>query len=777
MIYYIAPNSSGKGDGSSWANAASLSSLSSLVEKASGGDTIYLRADAGSYTVNRSINLNHGGSDGAPITIKGVDVNGNAMDATFVGSRAAVYSPTAAQGSEVFRINNGADNLTLENMTFKAVSTAIRVTGDVENLHISNMTANNVDRFFENYATSGQKTATISGLTITDVDVTGFAKGVIRLQYDTHDVLIDKVSGDSQFIDGANFAIGVALGGTVHDVLIRNTQMGNIRDTTNAYYNGDGFSAEADVYNLRIENSRAFNNTDSGFDIKSQSTVLVNVEAEGNTRNYRFWSDVVVENAISKNPVYHGGIGTSANIWMLGSNDVKLTNVTIDDSASTNWLFHADRTGGSLTLDNVVTMNSNLLTRVKLEDIMVLGKAQVYVEPSKQAVDSEVSALLTQFGISTADRRLMSGNSGDNDLQAGSDTRYVFSGQGNDRLVDSSSVKMLAGGSGDDIYVVGQQGTIVHELANGGTDTVETSLSSYRMAANIERLVYTGTESFTAHGNELANTIIGGDKADRLTGGGGSDVIRGGKGDDIVRGGDGNDQLDGGPGNDTLDGDEGNDSISSGAGDDTARGGAGNDKITGDSGNDAVVGDVVDLTAKFGPAGKDHLEGNDGNDTLYGDALTISGGVASDDNLFGGAGDDILFGDAIRATRGSVMGNDFLYGGDGNDRLYGDLKEVTAGVAGGTNWLEGGNGNDRLYGGSGKDTFAFNADEQGDDLVYGFTQTGSARDVIALSGFNSSFADLEISYSRGNAVIDLGGNQTVTVMGTTSLTADDFVFI
>lgn len=49
--------------------------------------------------------------------------------------------------------------------------------------------------------------------------------------------------------------------------------------------------------------------------------------------------------------------------------------------------------------------------------------------------------------------------------------------------------------------------------------------------------------------------------------------------------------------------------------------------------------------------------------------------------------------------------------------------------------------------------------------------------MIPLSGFNSSFADLEISYSRGNAIIDLGGDQTVTVMGTTSLTADDFVFI
>lgn len=774
MIYYVAPNSTGTGNGSSWANAASLSSLSTLVEKASGGDTIYLRADAGSYTIKSAINLYAGGDKGAPITIKGVDVNGNAMDASFVGSRAAVFATTADQGSEVFRINKGADNLAFENMAFQSVSTAFRATGDISNLAISNVTADNVNRFFENYATSGQKTATISGLTITDVDVTGFAKGVIRLQYDTNNVLIDKVTGDSKFTDGANFAIGVALDGTAHDVLIRNTKMGNIRDTTNAYYNGDGFATEENVYNVRIENSSAFNNTDGGFDIKSKSTVLSNVEADGNTRNYRFWSDVVVENAVSKNPVHHGGTGSSANFWVYGTNNVTLTNVKVDDSSSANWLFDAHKSGGSLALNNVVVMNSNLLTRVSLNGVTVSGAATVDGAPSAPPADTEITSLLTKLGIGAGDTRVMSGNSGNDDLQAGADTRYLFTGQGNDRLADSSAVKILAGGSGDDTYVIKNQKTVIQEVENGGEDTIHTSLSLFGMADYVENLVYTGTDKFVAKGNNQANTIIGGDKADQLSGLGGSDQIRAGNGDDKVFGGDGNDFIDGGLGDDTLDGDDGDDAITASGGNDTVRGGVGNDRVSGDAGNDTLVGDIGTLTGK---GGNDHIEGNDGNDSLYGDAMMISGGKGADDYLLGGAGDDILYGDAARATAGSVMGNDFLYGGDGNDFLYGDLKFDIARVTGGTNWLEGGNGNDQLFGGSGQDTFAFNADEQGNDIINWFSRAEGARDLIALSGFEGGFADLEIAYSRGKAVINLGDDHTVTVMGTTSLTADDFIFI
>lgn len=779
MIYYIAPTASGKGDGSSLANAATLSSLSALVEKAGPGDSILLLADRGNYTVTAPINLSAGGSADAPITIRGVDSDGNAMAATFVGNRADVYSPTAAQGPEVFRINAGADNLSFADVAFQAVNTAFHVTGAISNLTIDGATASNVNRFLDDYATAGQSNATISGLQISDVTVTGFAKGVIRLQYDTHDVVLDGVNGDSQFTDGANFAIGVSLGGTVHDVVVRNSSMGNVRDTTNVYYNGDGFATEAGAYDILFENVRAYNNTDAGFDIKSSSTTLVDTVSEGNTRNYRFWSDVTATGISSIEPAYHGGTGQASNFWIAGGNVVTLTDAIIADSSASSWLYDAEKSGARLVLDNVVSLYSATLSRVDLNGSTIVGNTTL-AETADIPVPKggEISGQLATYGIDIADSRLLTGGSSDDILHALSGQRYVFAGEGNDVLSDSATVKMLAGGSGDDSYVVHYGMSAVQESTDGGYDTVHTTLARFSLSDNVEKLVYDGTGAFTGFGNDGGNDLSGGDGNDTLYGRGGEDALRGGRGNDTLRGGDGSDYLDGNVGNDLLEGDAGNDLISSGAGDDVARGGSGDDSMSGDSGNDTLIGDLVTLSAGGEAAGKDYMEGNDGNDILYGDALTLTAKAAgSDDYLLGGSGDDILFGDALTAGSGAKMGNDHLYGGDGNDRLYGDAKTAASSVIGGSNWLEGGNGDDRLYGGSGVDIYAFNKGEQGADIISGFGQGTKAHDQIRLAGYGTDYTALDIEYSGGNAIVHLDAHQSVTVLGVSHLGASDFLLV
>ncbi|CDZ43367.1 Hypothetical protein, partial CDS, partial [Neorhizobium galegae bv. officinalis] len=51
---------------------------------------------------------------------------------------------------------------------------------------------------------------------------------------------------------------------------------------------------------------------------------------------------------------------------------------------------------------------------------------------------------------------------------------------------------------------------VVTELANEGSDTVQTGLAALTLAVNVENLVYTGSGNFAGTGNALANTIIGG---------------------------------------------------------------------------------------------------------------------------------------------------------------------------------------------------------------------------------------------------------------------------
>ena len=63
----------------------------------------------------------------------------------------------------------------------------------------------------------------------------------------------------------------------------------------------------------------------------------------------------------------------------------------------------------------------------------------------------------------------------------------------------------------------------VTELASQGTDTIETSLASFSLAAltAVENLTYTGTGNFAGTGNALNNTIRGGIGNDTLNGGAG----------------------------------------------------------------------------------------------------------------------------------------------------------------------------------------------------------------------------------------------------------------
>ena len=61
---------------------------------------------------------------------------------------------------------------------------------------------------------------------------------------------------------------------TVHDVIIERVTMDNARDTLHEYWNGDGFVAEAGVYDLLFVDTSASGNTDAGYDIKASNVQL-----------------------------------------------------------------------------------------------------------------------------------------------------------------------------------------------------------------------------------------------------------------------------------------------------------------------------------------------------------------------------------------------------------------------------------------------------------------------------------------------------------------------
>ncbi len=117
----------------------------------------------------------------------------------------------------------------------------------------------------------------------------------------------------------------------------------------------------------------------------------------------------------------------------------------------------------------------------------------------------------------------------------------------------------MDGGKGNDIYYVYDDGDIVVEKNNGGTDLVFSSIN-YVLGKYVENLTLVeGSDALSGTGNNSDNIIIGNSNDNMLYGLGGNDELYGLGGNDTLDGGAGDDTLDGGAGNDLIDGGDGTD--------------------------------------------------------------------------------------------------------------------------------------------------------------------------------------------------------------------------
>jgi Ca2+-binding RTX toxin-like protein len=275
-------------------------------------------------------------------------------------------------------------------------------------------------------------------------------------------------------------------------------------------------------------------------------------------------------------------------------------------------------------------------TLVLFGDDVGIERVVIGTGTGAQAVSTGRGALNVDASLVQNDLEMV-GNAGANRLTGTAFGDTIDGGAGNDRIDGGSGTDLMRGGTGNDTYVVDNAGDITLELANAGTDTVESSIS-WTLAANIERLVLTGDTDIDGTGNDLNNTLTGNGGNNTLTGAGGNNTMYGLGGDDtyVV------DSV-----GDRVFETQGASSRVDAGGVDTVR--ASVNFTLGNFVENLVLTGSADVNGN-GNALDNEIAGNTGNNRLD--------GKAGDDTLDGGGGNDVLIGG---------LGNDVLTGGAGDD--------------------------------------------------------------------------------------------------------------
>jgi len=384
------------------------------------------------------------------------------------------------------------------------------------------------------------------------------------------------------------------------------------------------------------------------------------------------------------------------------------------------------------------------------------------IEAVNNDVDTVISKIDYTLNNTNIENLVLTGSA--NLTATGSSAANKITGNdGNNRINGLGGADTMSGGKGDDTYDVDDVNDQVIENPDEGVDTVIVNVSGYKLADNVEKLVFASTlttNGASAYGSAGDNEITGNASANYLSGLDGDDALYGLAGDDSLEGGAGDDTLDGGAGDDKLWGGSGNDTYVFGHG-------YGNDVID-------LWGDGQDrVRLKAGVRASEISFSVDANGWLVlklGDNSTLTI-MKGDQPVTMGEQLNFCLYDGTLIPRPdqvfSITGDNQLTGTSGNESLLGQR---------GNDTLDGGGGNDTLMGGNGDDVYAVDGGDrvieyadEGYDVVnssVNFYLTGTQVEELNLTG-KAVFAegndlDNKLTGTDGDNIIDgLAGADTM----------------
>lgn len=393
------------------------------------------------------------------------------------------------------------------------------------------------------------------------------------------------------------------------------------------------------------------------------------------------------------------------------------------------------------------------------DDIYVADSvADIVIETAGNG-DDTIKSFVTRILGTEVERLHLQGGA---DVNATGNTlaNELFGNSGNNVVNGMTGGDSMAGGGGNDTYIVDNLGDIVTELFGEGADTVQSAVS-FILGAEIENLILTGKPLLSGTGNDLANALTGNVAANSLTGGLGDDTLNGGIGADVMTGGDGDDVY-------FIDNAKDIVAELAGEGSDTVN------SIFSVDLNSAAFLDI-DHLALIGAAAALGIGNGDGNLLKGNAAANTLDGRSGGDTMQGGAGNDTYVVDAIgdEVLELAKGGADLVKSGvtfdlgvaahleiehltlTGTDAIDGSgngFANILTGNAG-DNRLNGKSGNDRMIGGGGNDTYV--VDSTKDIVIEG---AGGGDDTLLSFVTRVLGAEFERLHLQGSLSINGVGN-------------------
>lgn len=214
----------------------------------------------------------------------------------------------------------------------------------------------------------------------------------------------------------------------------------------------------------------------------------------------------------------------------------------------------------------IVSSNEDGFIEIVTSSYAVISRVEVQANlpeflnatPQDTVTTADLRLIDTSDNTRAAGLSLIFGTNWSDNIDGSNESDIIFGFDGDDIIDGRSAADRMAGGLGNDTYIVDDIADIVIELTNEGNDTIRSSVS-LTLRSNVENLALLDGGALNGDGNELNNIISGNSSNNILDGGSGQDTLNGANGNDMIRGGLGNDIITGGKGKDRLTGGGGSD--------------------------------------------------------------------------------------------------------------------------------------------------------------------------------------------------------------------------